>query len=74
MFPHMSKTLQKDISFSHKVQMVQAKRNMYLNIPVYSHISKSNIKSENKINNYGAPHTHISTRKRRWTTFQLAVA
>ena len=50
-FLHMSKTLQKDISFSHKVQMVRAKMNLYLNIPVYSLISLSNIKDENKINN-----------------------
>ena len=48
---HMSKTLQKDISFSHKVRMVQAKMNSDLNIPVYSFISPSNIKVENKINN-----------------------
>ena len=51
MFSHMSKPLQKDISFSHKVQMVQAKMNLYLNIPVYSLISPSNIKYENKMNN-----------------------
>ena len=38
---------QKDISFS---QMVQAKMNWYLKIPVYSLISPSNIKGENKIN------------------------
>ena len=43
----MSKTLQKDIS--HKVQMVQAKMNSYLKIPVYSLISPSNIKYENEI-------------------------
>ena len=35
-FPHMSKTLQKDISFSFKVQMVQAKMNSYLILPVSS--------------------------------------
>ena len=70
----MSKTLQKDISFSHKVQMVQAKMNSYLNIPVYSLISPSNIKYENKINNYRAPHTHINNGKRRLATFQLAMA
>ena len=35
-FLHMSKTLQKDISFSQKVQMVLAKMNLYLNLPVYS--------------------------------------
>ena len=49
MFLHMSKRLQKDISFSHKVQMVHAKMNLYLNIPVYSLIFPSNIKYENKI-------------------------
>ena len=31
---HVSKMLQKDISFSLKVQMVQAKMNLYLNLPV----------------------------------------
>ena len=52
--------------FFHKVQMLQAKMNSYLNIPVYSLISPSNIKYENKmINNYRAPHTHVSNRKRR---------
>ena len=62
-FSHMSKTLQKDIS--HKVQMVQAKMNSYLKIPVYSLISPSNIKYENEINSYRASHTHISNAKRR---------
>ena len=47
----MNKTLQKYISFSHKVQMVQAKMNLYLHIPAYTLISLSNIKDENKINN-----------------------
>ena len=62
----MIKTLQKYISFSHKVQMVQAKMNSYLNMPVYSLISLPNIKYENKINNdYPAPHTYISNRKRQ---------
>ena len=49
--PHMRKTLQKDFSFSHKIQMVQAKMNLYLKILVYSLISSSNIKDENKISN-----------------------
>ena len=35
-FSHMSKTIQKDISFSLKVQMVQAKMNLYFNLLVYS--------------------------------------
>ena len=35
-FLHMSKTIQKDISFSLKVQMVQAKMNLYFNLLVYS--------------------------------------
>ena len=39
------------ISFSWKVQMVQAKMNSYANIPVYSLIPPSNVKDENKINN-----------------------
>ena len=47
----MSKTLQKDVSFSHKIQMVQVKMNSYLNLPVYSLISRSVIKDENKVNN-----------------------
>ena len=46
----MRNELQKDISFSHMVQMVQAKMNSYLNVPVYSFIYQSNIKDENKIN------------------------
>ena len=32
----MSKRLQKDINFSRKVQMVQAKTNSDLNLPVYT--------------------------------------
>ena len=47
----MSKTLQKDVSFSHKIQMVQAKMNVHLKMLVYSLISLSNIKDENKISN-----------------------
>ena len=35
-FSHMSKTLQKDISFSLKVQIVYAKMNSYFNLLVYS--------------------------------------
>ena len=52
-FSHMSKTLQKDSNGagSHNAQMVLTKMNAYLNIPAYSLISPSNIKSENKINN-----------------------
>ena len=50
-FSHMSKALQKDIFFSQEVQMVQAKMNSYVNIPVYSLVSLRNIKDENKINN-----------------------
>ena len=52
--------------FSNKVQTLKAKMNSYLNIPVYSLTSLSIIKYENKIiNNYRAPHTDISKRKRR---------
>ena len=36
---HMNKVLQNDISFSINVQMVQAKMNLYLSLPVYSLIS-----------------------------------
>ena len=46
-FPQMSKTLQKDISFPHKVQMVQAKMNSHLNITAYNLIFPSNIKYKN---------------------------
>ena len=46
----MNKMLQNDISFSLKVQMLQAKMNFYLSLPVYSLISMQNIKDEN-INN-----------------------
>ena len=38
-FSHMNETLQNDISFFIKVQMVQAKINLYLNFPVYILIS-----------------------------------
>ena len=37
-FLHMNKSGQ-DISFSLKVQMVQAKMNLYLSLPIYSLIS-----------------------------------
>ena len=47
-----------DISFSHKVQMVKTKMNSFLNIPVYSLISPSNIKYDNKINDH---YRHIPT-------------
>ena len=58
----MNKTLQNDISFSLQVQMVQAKMNLYLSLPVYSLIStKYKIRKNN--NNYCALHTDISTRK-----------
>ena len=46
-----SNTLQKDASFSLKFQMLQAKMNMYLNLPVYSLICMQNITDENIINN-----------------------
>ena len=60
----MSKTLQKGITFSGKAKMVQAEMNSYLNIPVCSLISSTNVKYGNKINNnYRASHTHISNRK-----------
>ena len=35
----MNKSLQNDISFSLKVQMVQEKMNLYLSLPIYSLIS-----------------------------------
>ena len=42
--------LHNDISFSLKVQMVQAKINLYFSLPIYSLISTVNIKDENIIN------------------------
>ena len=48
-FSHMSKTLQKDYFFSQGSNGA-AKMNLYLNISLYSLISSSNIKYENKIN------------------------
>ena len=47
----MNKKLQNDTSFSLKVQMVQAKMNLCLSLPVCSIISMRNIKDENIINN-----------------------
>ena len=38
-FLYMNKTLQNDISLSLKVQMMQAKMNLFLSLPVYSLIS-----------------------------------
>ena len=74
MFLAHEQEVPKDVSFSHKVQMVQTKINSYLHISAYRLTFPSNIKHENKINsNYGALHTHIN-RKRRWTKFQLAGA
>ena len=35
-FSHMNKSLQNDISFSLKVQMMQAKINLYPNLLIYS--------------------------------------
>ena len=69
---HMSKMLQKAISFSLKVQMVLGKMNSYLNIPVFSLICMYNIKNEKLIiNNYCMPHTHISSREWEWTAVAL---
>ena len=42
----MSKTLHKDISFSPEIQMVKAKMNSYLDLPLYSLFCMSNIKGE----------------------------
>ena len=47
-----------------KVKMVQTKMNSISIYLFYSLISLSNIKDKNKIvNNYRAPHNHISNRK-----------
>ena len=53
----ISKTLQNNISFFFKVQMVKAKRNFYFSLPVYSLISMKIIKYENVINNQLLQHT-----------------
>ena len=50
LFLHMNKSLQ-NISFSLKIQMVQAKINFYLTLPIYRLSSTKNIKDENTINN-----------------------
>ena len=56
----MSKTLQKDISFSGAGK----KMNLNLNFHIYSLICMYNMKDRNIINNnYCTLHTHISTRK-----------
>ena len=48
----MQKLLQNDISFFlNKVQMEQAKMNLNLSLPVYSHILMLNVKDEYIINN-----------------------
>ena len=77
-FSHMTKMLQKDIPFSRKVQMVRQKwiPKWNLNVPFYSLVSPSNTKYENKENTQKLPRatTHISNRKRQWTSFQLVVA
>ena len=56
----ISKTLQNNISFFFKVQMVKAKRNFYFSLPVYSLISMKIIKYENVINNQLLQHTTYS--------------
>ena len=61
-FSHMSKAIQKDIYFSLKVQMVQAKMNSYFFTCLQPHLYV-------KIH---MPCTHINTRKWQWTTFWLA--
>ena len=51
-FWHMHKLLQNNISFFlNKVQIEQAKMNLNLSFPVYSHISTLNVKDEYLINN-----------------------
>ena len=49
-FLHMSKMLQKDISFSLKVERVQTKMNSYRDLLFYSLICMYNLKNESKIN------------------------
>ena len=56
----ISKTLQNNVSFFFKVQMVKAKRNFYFSLPVYSLISMKIIKYENVINNQLLQHTTYS--------------
>ena len=38
-FSHMNESVQNNISFFLKIQMVQAKMNLYLSLPIYSLIS-----------------------------------
>ena len=72
-FSYMSKTSQKDVSFFLKFKW--CRQTFYSHLPVYSPICMKNLKYENiVINNDRAPHSRISTRKLRWTTFKLMVA
>ena len=71
---YMSKTLLKYISFSDKAQMLQAKMNAYLNIPVYSLISPSNIRDENKINNQQLPHAAYSYKQQKKTMNNISTS
>ena len=50
-FSHINMTLQSDISFSLKVQMMHAKTNSYLSLPIYSFISMQNVKDDSITNN-----------------------
>ena len=62
-FSHMNKSLH-NISFSLKVQMVQAKVNLYLSLPIGNLIFYVKYKRwKSIINNYSVLDTHISTRK-----------
>ena len=75
-FSHISKTLKEDISFSRKVQMVQAKSEYVSQYtcfqPQFS--VKYKIWKRWKWNNhYRTIHTHISNRKRWLTIFQVAM-
>ena len=48
----MNKSLQNDISFSLKIQMVQLKMNLYFSLTIYSLISTQYTKDKNIIHNY----------------------
>ena len=70
----MSETLQKNISFSLKVQMEQAKMNSYLNLPVYSLICMSDIKNENITNNQELLHAAYLHKHQKMTMNNILIS
>ena len=70
----MSETLQKNISFSLKVQMEQAKMNSYLHLPVYSLICMSDIKNENITNNQELLHAAYLHKHQKMTMNNISIS